>query len=174
MTGGDEVSPLALVVLVLGVVGGVTRALLFRSGRLRRDARHYWDEDAPWYLRNLPFALLPLASSAAFLVLSYFSTLVGLPARVENVLFLVCALGFVGFALLAVAFARKPPEWTKPDWLRAEEVSRRAPPSNTQRGLMGTLDRFFIGLFVWTAILSGAALLFLLIALLVSPARPGP
>jgi hypothetical protein len=99
-----------------GVIGGI----LFRLGRLRRMARWYHRRDLPFYVRNLPFPLIPwglmfLASVALFALAD-----AGL-ARAAIVVVYV----WVGLFLVGLWFDIRPPLWLKPEWLRLEEEPRK-------------------------------------------------
>lgn len=161
------VNPLAVFIAALAGIGGITRSLLFRAGHLRGDARRYWDSSTPWYLRNLPFAGVPLGSSALFLVLTYLVSLAPLRVRFEMLAVLAGILGFLTTALVAVRWMSKPPEWMKPEWLRLKERSHPPPPARPARGFLGVLDRAFIGLFVWTCVLLATVVLLFIVGVLV-------
>jgi hypothetical protein len=83
----------------------------------------------PFYVRNLPFMALPAALMFACW------TVVPVISRFQGQLWadlLVLPIGLLPFVLfgLGINDSSRPPDSTKPDWLRAEEARRQASPTH--------------------------------------------
>lgn len=124
---------------MVGFLGALSigMSIAFRGGRVRRLAFAYWDSTMPWYIRNVAFGLAPggvviLVMLTAGLAASS-NTLVGAGVSIA----LAIALG--PMFLLVILWARRPPDFLKPDWLREEEGRRGGQPPAT--GVARWIDR---------------------------------
>lgn len=149
-------SPPPWAVVVTSVIAGglFARALLFFLGYDRSWAKLYFDATKPIQARNAPFAMLPIASALASLLLTVPAQ--GLPQR-GSATFLLLSLS--GTALvIAAEWVMRPPRRLKPEWLRAAESERGGAPSG-----IAPMDRRivrgaeFVGAVL--AVLSGALFL---------------
>jgi len=105
---------------------GLVEHVLFKTGRFRAPLRWYFDERQPFYVRNLPFGLLPFALMFACW------TLMAIVSRFQGQLWadlLALPIGLFSFGLFGWGIKRqlRPPDSAKPDWLKAEEARRQAP-----------------------------------------------
>lgn len=104
---------------------GLAEHVLFKTGRFRAPARWYFDRRQPFYIRNLPFGMLPFA-----LVFACW-TLMAIVSRYQGRMWadvLVLPIGLFSFVLFGWGIKRqlRPPGSAKPDWLKAEEARRAA------------------------------------------------
>jgi hypothetical protein len=102
--------------------------MLFKAGRYRAMARWYFDSRQPFYVRNLPFMVLPAA-----LVFACW-TVVAVVSRFQGQLWadlLVLPIGLLSVVLFGwgINDSSRPPDSAKPDWLKAEEARRQASPT---------------------------------------------
>jgi hypothetical protein len=162
----DQLVPLKESALaVLGGALGVLVGLAFRLGRGRSAARWYFDEESPWYIRNLIFGTLPfggffLFGWAAAMLLQDGTLWVGWAVLSAG---LVCAL-------VAVLFMYRPPDMMKPRWLRDEEERRGVPVRGPEHrgGVWMVIDRFGL---IMMLVLGGGALLASVLMVAVEVAR---
>jgi hypothetical protein len=116
-------------VLFVGfTVLGLVEHGLFKTGRFRASLRWYFDERQPFYIRNLPFMLLP-----GGLVFACW-TVMAIISRFQGQLWgdlLVLPIGLLSFVLFGWGIKRqlRPPDRAKPEWLKAEEARRQALPT---------------------------------------------
>lgn len=113
--------PMLVTSALMGTWGGYT-TLAFKAGRLRRSARWYFDRTQPAYVRNLPFIALP-----ASLFFGAGALIIGLHQMEDawaDAVVAVAGLAAFTALVLALIWAHRPPEFLKPDWLRAEERPR--------------------------------------------------
>jgi hypothetical protein len=129
--------------LILGL-GGIPLGWAFTTGRYRAPARHYWNPDVPWYIRNNPFAAFPFG--AMFICAVGLGVVQYLPASYHVVAIGMLSVGLLGSFLLGISWMRRPPRSLKPYWLRSEESQRPAP--GLARGALGVFDRVLATLFV--------------------------
>ena len=94
-------------------LGGIAMGVLFRLGYLRKMARWYHKRHVPFYVRNLPFTLIPYG----LLFLAWFGVIALADADLEKAAGYL-AVGSLLFFLLGIAFSLRPPEFLKPQWLR--------------------------------------------------------
>lgn len=133
-------------------------AIGFRKGRLRRLAFAYWDATMPWYIRNAVFGFAPTG------VVLLASAVIGLAVGAGSVTGAFVALPFMlslgPLFLLVILWARRPPEFLKPEWLRDEEAARGAQPQAT--GAARWIDPAVLLLGVAAAAFVALGVLFLL------------
>jgi hypothetical protein len=106
--------PFAAVAFALG---GLYMAVQFRRGRMRNLARWHGRRDLPFYIRNLPFALLPYA-----LVFAAWVALFAFVAAGWTWAGIVVGYSSFAFFVVAVWWSLRPPRFLKPDWLRESEA----------------------------------------------------
>jgi hypothetical protein len=102
----------------------LTLGVWMRLGWNRRWRAAYFGDTYPRYLRNGFFALIP---GGLFMVLIATSVVLSPVTPGNERSFLATTLGLLGLLSMVVAawFMIRPPEWTKPRWLREEELARR-------------------------------------------------
>lgn len=119
----------------LTVCAGVVlwAAIQFRRGALRQVAAWYWDPTYPWHMRNIGLAYLPGAMAIALLAAGSWLAPTALETRSPLLVFLGIGLGGAAFLMIIATLLvwRRPPEFLKPDWLRAEEARRGPPPAGS-------------------------------------------
>jgi hypothetical protein len=106
---------------------GLFLAVAFRRGRFRKLANGYWDATYPWYIRNAVFMMAP--GGIAFLLSVPAGFLFATGRLLEGSIGLLLSCGFIVGFWIAVNWARRPPDFMKPDWLRAEELRRGPQPA---------------------------------------------
>lgn len=91
----------------------------------------YWDPTYPWYMRNVGLVYVPGASACALMAAGSWLAPTALETQSLVLIFSVIGLGGTAFlAIIATVLVwRRPPEFLKPDWLRAEEARRGPPPA---------------------------------------------
>jgi hypothetical protein len=152
-----EVGAIVLVAIYVGVLG-----IVIRTGHFRRGVRNtYFNRELPGYMRNAPFAFVP--GGLAFLLivagasLASRSRALGLDQDLlANVLILLGVLAFGVFFW----WLFRPPEWTKPDWLRdyeraeaaGEAVPDMSPPPMTGRAYVLNWIGLGVVAAVWHAL----------------------
>ena len=110
---------LSVAIAVFGVIAFV----LFRVGRLQKWPRRYHAAvDAPRYVRNSAFALLPLSLAILFLFGSV--AFAALPNSVAGYFILLSLAIALAWVVVAIRWTRDPPEFLKPAWMRAVESGR--------------------------------------------------
>lgn len=141
----DGAEPWAVVILVGVGLLLIASAGFFRLGRLRYLARYYWDDEMPYYLRNLPFAYGPFGLFLTLMGAAAQASSLGPPADV--------AIGGAAMAVSLFAFViglrwlGRPPLCLMPAWLRQDERMRGRV---ARRELV---DRLLVGIFVVLTIL---------------------
>jgi hypothetical protein len=100
--------------------GGLYMGVQFRRGKLRNLARWYGRRDLPFYVRNLPFAVIPYA-----LVFAAWFALFALAATGRIWPGVLVGYGSFMLFVLALWWSLRPPEFLKPDWLRQTERRER-------------------------------------------------
>jgi hypothetical protein len=149
-----EVGAIVLVAIYVGVLG-----IVIRTGHFRRGVRNtYFNRELPGYMRNASFAFIP--GGLAFLLivagawLASRSRALGLETDpLANVLIVLGVLAFGVF----FRWLFRPPEWTKPDWLRAHERAEAAgeavpdmsPPPMTTRAYVLNWIGLGVGAALW-------------------------
>jgi hypothetical protein len=101
--------------LSLGVINLVL-GILFRFGQVRQVATYYWDSSMPFPIRNGGFGFIPL-SVMAFLWVALLVINEEAHETLAGVLLVLSLVSLVS-AFLSMYW---PPEWLKPQWLRARE-----------------------------------------------------
>ena len=96
--------------------GGIWMGVTFRAGRLLNLRRLYYNQNLPFFVRNVPFAMIPYGTVFGmwFLLFALAEAEWNLAAAVVGYgSFLVAAIGFV--------FTLRPPRFMKPRWLLERE-----------------------------------------------------
>lgn len=143
-----------------GLIGllSIGMAIAFRRGRARRLAFAYWDATMPWYIRNAVFGFAPtglVLLASAVIVLA-----VGAGSLTGAFVALPFMLSLGPLLLLVILWARRPPDFLKPEWLRREEAARGGQPQAT--GVARWIDRVVLLLGIAAAAFVALGLLFLL------------
>jgi len=113
-------------------MGGMSllTGVLFAAGRVRRMADQIENPALPPYLRNAPFAPIPIAG---FFLLSSVVILLGQGRLDSHVPLVLLAGGGALFSgLIPVRWAFHPPDWVKPAWLRGTDTSDRLDRQRTR------------------------------------------
>ena len=97
-------------------VGGVALGVAFRRGRARGMARWYTRRDLPFYVRNIAFGMIPYA-----LVFGSWFALFALAHAGLDVAAAIVGYGSFVFFAIGLWWTIRPPEFLKPDWMRANE-----------------------------------------------------
>jgi threonine/homoserine/homoserine lactone efflux protein len=119
MTMDGEIIALGLSLAI--ALWGFYASWAFRKGRLRQSARWYFDRHQPDFVRNMPFAALPvgIAFMAAAVVI-----VAGRAAGFwADVAVAIGSLTLVTGLIVMVVFIVRPPRFLKPHWLREREES---------------------------------------------------
>lgn len=115
--------PVAVVLMGSLAVLGIVEVALFRFGYLQKWPRRYFEAtDAPNSVRNGIFAVLPCSLSVLCLFLVLAAAQLPWGAGYFVLLDLFLALGFF---VLGFWWISHPPEFLKPDWMRAAESAVR-------------------------------------------------
>ncbi len=142
----------------IGVLS-IAMAIAFKRGRARRLAFAYWDPTIPWYIRNAVFGFAPTGVAALA------AAVIGLAGTTDTLTGAFVALPFIlslgPVFLLVILWARRPPDFLKPDWLRAEEAVRGGQPSTT--GAARWIDRTALLLGIVAAAIVALGFPFLLL-----------